>query len=206
MIITFANQKGGVGKSTLATNIAYGFSRIAETMLIDADPQGSSLDWNNAREGESKVHIIGLPRPNIHKEIKKIGKGYEYIIIDTPPHSSEIVRSAMLASDLVIIPVQPSPYDIWSASETVKLANEASVFKETLKAVFVINRKIVNTSIGNAVTQALSEYELPVLKSHICQRIGFPESASIGKSVLEKSGSAKLEIDTLIDEIMEMGK
>ncbi len=204
MIISLANQKGGVGKSTLATNLAFGFSKMGKALLIDSDPQGSSLDWMNARESETEIHVIGFPRPNLHKEIKKIGEGYDTIIIDTPPHSSDMVRSAISASDLALIPVQPSPYDVWSVSETVKLIQEISTYKESLKAAFIINRKIVNTSIGNAVVEALDEYELPVLKSHICQRIVFPETASFGKSVFEKSGEARMEFQNLLNDIMEL--
>ena len=107
------------------------------------------------------------------------------MLIDGAPRVYNVARSAILASDLILIPVQPSLYDIWAAKEIVDLIKEVKVCKENLKAAFIISRKIVNTAIGRDVVETLAEYELPVLKSHICQRVGFAESAVAGKTVLE---------------------
>lgn len=96
-----------------------------------------------------------------------------------------ITRSVLLACELVVIPVQPSPYDIWAAQDTVKLVREVSVYKETLKAAFTINRKIVNTAIGRDVREALAQYELQVLEAAVSQRVAFAESAGQGMTVLE---------------------
>ncbi len=146
MIIGVLNQKGGVGKTTLSVNIAAALAkRGARVLLIDADPQGSSLDWSAAREGEPLFSVVGLPRASIHKEISQVGQGYDHIIIDGPPRVTDLARSAIMASDLVLIPVQPSPYDIWAADEVVKLVQEATVYKESLKYAFVVNRKIVKS-------------------------------------------------------------
>jgi chromosome partitioning protein len=103
--------------------------------------------------------------------------------------------------------IQPSPYDIWAADEVVKLVQEASVFKENLKAVFVINRKIVNTAIGRDVVEALEQYPFPVLKSAISQRVVFAESATEGKTVLEvdKNCSASKEVKALVNELLKLG-
>jgi chromosome partitioning protein len=106
----------------------------------------------------------------------------------------------------VLIPVQPSPYDVWAAQEVINLIQEASVFKEKLKSVFVINRKIANTAIGRDVTEALSGYGLPVLRSQICQRVSFAESAASGQTVLEidPNGQAAQEIQALVNELLEV--
>ena len=149
MIIGVLNQKGGVGKTTLSVNIAAALARTGQrVLLIDADPQGSALDWAAAREGDPLFAVVGLPKPSIHKELSVVGEGYDHIVIDGPPRVTDLARSAIMASDVVLVPVQPSPYDIWAADEVVKLIQEASVFKENLKSVFVINRKIANTAIG----------------------------------------------------------
>jgi len=99
----------------------------------------------------------------------------------------------------VIIPVQPSPYDVWSASEIVDLCREATVFKEDLKYAFAINRKIVGTAIGRDVEHALADYEVPVLSAHLCQRVAFAESAGTGQTVLETepNGTAAREVHAL---------
>jgi chromosome partitioning protein len=209
MIISLLNQKGGVGKTTLAVHLATALSqRGNRVLMIDADPQGSALDWAASREGETSFPVIGLPKATLHKELPKISADYDFLVIDGAPRVYDVARSAIMASDLVLIPVQPSPYDVWAAKEIVDLLSDVRSFKENLKSVFVINRKIVNTAIGRDVTEALSEYELPVLKSQVCQRVGFAESAGQGRTVLEtEPGSiASQEIESLATEIMELIK
>jgi chromosome partitioning protein len=207
MIISILNQKGGVGKTTLAVHIATALAqRGMKVLLVDADPQSSSLDWSASREGEPLFPVIGLPKPSLHRDMPAIAADYEAVVIDGPPRVNELARSAIMASDLVLVPVQPSPYDVWAAEEIIGLLKEASVFKEKLKSAFVINRKIVNTAIGRDVREALSSYPLPVLKSQVGQRVGFAESAGHGQTVLETEpqGTASKEILALVKEILEM--
>jgi chromosome partitioning protein len=98
-------------------------------------------------------------------------------VLDSPPRQDAIAKSVMLAADLLVIPVQPSPYDVWAAEETLKLVEEASVLKGSLKSVFAINRKIVNTAIGRDVEEALNRYPGPILATHIHQRVSFRRKA-----------------------------
>lgn len=206
MIIGVLNQKGGVGKTTLAVNIAAALARTGQrVLLIDADPQGSALDWAAAREGDPLFAVVGLPKPSIHKELALVGEGYDVVVIDGPPRVTDLARSAIMASDIVLIPVQPSPYDIWAADEVVKLIQEASVFKENLKSVFVINRKIANTAIGRDVREALEAYDLPTLEASIVQRVAFAEAAAVGKAIYEqdRDGVASQEIEAVVNELQE---
>lgn len=206
MIIGFLNQKGGVGKTTLAVHVADALARRNKrVLLVDADPQGSALDWAASRKGEPLFPVAGLPRPSIHKELPALAKDYEIVLIDGPPRVYEVARSAIMASDLVLIPVQPSPYDVWAAKEIVDLLGEALVFKPNLKSAFVINRKIVNTALGRDVAEALAEYPVPVLKTAICQRVALAESAAQGQTVFETApdNPAGRELVQLVDDIME---
>jgi chromosome partitioning protein len=207
MIISIQNQKGGVGKTTLAVHISHALAlRDEPTLLLDADPQGSARDWAAARKSQPPFSVVGLDRPTIHRDLPAIAKNYAHVVIDGPPRVTDLARSAIAAADLVLIPVQPSPYDVWAAQEVINLIQEASVFKEKLKSVFVINRKIANTAIGRDVTEALSGYGVPVLRSQICQRVSFAESAASGQTVLETEpkGQAAQEIQTLVNELLEI--
>ncbi len=209
MIVGVLNQKGGVGKTTLSVNLAACLAGTgARVLLIDADPQGSSLDWAAARQGEPLFSVVGFPRATIHKEIAQLGLGYDHIIIDGPPRVTDLARSAIMASDIVVIPVQPSPYDIWAAEEVVKLITEARVYKENIKSVFVVNRKITNTAIGRDVREALAAYPIHVLDASIAQRVVFAEAAAQGQAVFEidPTGPAVAEMEAVAAELMEYAK
>lgn len=208
MIISVLNQKGGVGKTTLAIHISHALVlKGYSVLLVDADPQGSARDWAAARIDKPPFPVVGLDRPTIHRDLPALVKDFDHVVIDGPPRVSDLARSAIIAADLVVIPIQPSPYDIWAADQIIKLIQEASVFKENIKSVFVINRKIVNTAIGRDVVEALEQYPIPVLKASISQRVAFAESAATGSTVLEteKLGAAAKEVMALVDELMSLG-
>jgi len=208
MIISIQNQKGGVGKTTLAIHISHALSlKGTKVLLVDADPQGSARDWAAARSDKTPFSVVGLDRPTVHRDLPALAKDFDHVVIDGPPRVSDLARSAIIAADIVVVPIQPSPYDVWAADEVIKLIQEASVFKENLKSVFAINRKITNTAIGRDVAEALGSYDIPVLKSSVSQRVAFAESAASGQTVLEtdRNGSAAREILTLVDELLSLG-
>jgi chromosome partitioning protein len=187
MIVSVLNQKGGVGKTTIAVNLAACFSRAGRrVLLVDADPQGSALAWSGARQGEPLFVVVGMAKPTLHRELPALKKPYDVVVIDGAPRVNELCRAVVMASDLVLIPVQPSPYDVWAAAETVQLISEAKTFKEGLRSAFVINRMIAKTAIGRDVVTALERFtDTPVLGGPLIQRVVYAESAARGLSVIE---------------------
>ncbi len=168
MIFAFLNQKGGVGKTTLATHIAGELAmRGLHVILLDADPQGSSLDWTQRRSQQGLPRLfsaVGLARETLHQEAPELAGRADHIIIDGPPRIAALARSALLAAERVLIPVQPSPYDVWASAEMVALIREAQVFRPALRAAFVINRRVSTTIIGREARQSLAEQPLPALR------------------------------------------
>ncbi|MEI8321198.1 MAG: ParA family partition ATPase [Alphaproteobacteria bacterium] len=208
MIISFLNQKGGVGKTTLAINVAgYLASKGLKILVIDADEQRSSLNWARMREIDPIFTTVGMPEPILHKDGVTLAKEYDHVIIDGPPRVYAVARSAIVASDLVVIPVQPSPYDVWAAEEIINLIKEVAVPLSEIKKIkpaFLINRKIHGTAIGRDVQDALAQYSIPCLKTAIHQRVVYADTAAEGKTVLEQDTNkqAKEEMMSLGEEIL----
>ena len=209
MIYAFLNQKGGVGKTTLAIHVADALSRRrSRVLLIDADPQQTAMKWSTFRAGENRFSVIAMAKPTLHKELPPIYADYDDIVIDGPPRVHDLAKSIILSADLVLMPVQPSPADVWATSETVDLVDEARVFKESLKSAIAINRKIVNTVIGRDVREALLTLNTPILQSDISQRVAFAEALNTGQTVmdLDARGRAANEVDAFVSELVSMSR
>jgi chromosome partitioning protein len=210
MIVSLLNQKGGVGKTTLATHLAAGLAIKGErVLLVDADSQHSALDWGAKREGPLPFTLLGQPTAVLHRDLPPlVDNPYTAIVIDGPGKLTDVPRSAIMASDVVLIPVQPSPYDVWSSVDILKILEEAKVYRPQVKTAFVITRKIANTVLGRDVADALGEHEVPVLETHIYQRQCYATTAGAGLTVLEAKQSdsshrqAVEEIMALVEEVV----
>ena len=207
MIVALLNQKGGVGKTTLALHLAGEWARQGKRVtLIDADPQGSALDWSQqrVREGGSRLFgVVGLARDTLHREAPEIARNVDHVIIDGPPRIAALMRSALLAADLVLIPVQPSPFDGWASAEILSLLAEAKIYRPQLAARFVLNRCGARTIIARETAETLADHDPTLLASRICQRVIFADTAQTGRLVFEvdEDGPAAREIAALTAEI-----
>ena len=206
MIVALLNQKGGVGKTTLAIHLAAGLAAKGRTLLPDADPQGSAVSWSSQRESAPPFTVTALAKPTIHRDIEQIAHGYAHVVIDGPPRASDLARSVIMAADFILIPLQPSPYDLWAAPETVELIQEATAYKPDLKAAFVMNRKTANTAISKSAKEALADLPFPAMASEIAQRVLFAETAATGETVDEREpkGRAAREIVAFVAELERM--
>lgn len=206
MIIGILNQKGGAGKTTISVNLARGLQKEGhKVLIIDSDPQGSARDWHAAGDGDFTT-VIGLDRPTLDKDIKAVSNNYDWILIDGAPQLAEMAVAAIKCSDIILIPVQPSPYDIWAAADLVDVVKARQEITDGRpKAAFIISRQITKTSLGKEIREVLSGYGLPVFDSGTFQRIIYAKTAATGSTVLdeEPNGEAANEIRNLVIELKE---
>lgn len=205
MIISILNQKGGTGKTTLSVNLARAYTLMGlKTLLVDSDSQGSAQRWHELSYGEL-IDMTCLSMNTIDKDVMKFVDHYDRIIIDGVPRVSPLTIGAIKCADLILIPVQPSPYDIWATEDLVGNVLERIIMTDgKTKAAFIVTRKIVGTNIAKDVEVELSRMGLPIFKSGTCQRVGYATSAQQGMSVLDgcfKDSQAHKEIQEILNEI-----
>ena len=201
--IAILNPKGGSGKTTLTTNLARGLhERGLKVLLVDSDPQGSARDWHAADEA-NPVPLVALDRANNIRNIKGLGKDYDAVLIDGAAKLEDMLAATIKAADHILIPVQPSPYDLWAASDLVdfiKVRQEITDGHPT--ADFVVTRAIAGTKLGKDIRAALDEYGLGLCRSAVAQRQTYPQTASEGRTVFDgTNAAARDEIAALAEEI-----
>jgi len=202
-IITVAQQKGGAGKTTVAAHIAVALSQKGNRVaVIDIDPQGSLSCWHKIREekfgeGYTGLTFNALTGWRVGSEVARLRKSQDFIIIDSPPHTETEARAAIRAADLIIVPVQPSPTDLWATKATLELAKI-----EKIPVRVVLNRVSANSKLASIIANQLPE----LAETTIGNRVLFASSLMEGRTAteLEPAGIAAREIKNLVKEILNL--
>lgn len=205
IVISILNPKGGCGKTTIATNLARSLhERGRQVLLVDSDPQGSARDWHAS--ADNPIPLVALDRPNNLKTLASVGRGYDYVLIDGAAKLEGMIAALVKASDHVLIPVQPSPYDVWAVSDLVGVVKaRQDVTGGRPSAAFVISRAFARTTLTADVSDVLKEYGLEVCSTRIVQRQVYPQAAAGGLAVFEaRNADAMQEVDALTEEVLSM--
>ena len=205
-IIAVINQKGGTGKTTLALNLAAGLARRGTTHLVDADPQRSITHWVSLTEDEAGLLPVTPPGRDPSATIAKLGRSYNYVVVDCPPAvQGDLVASIMNSVDVVLIPVLPSPIDLWASVDMTTAVNKARKNNAQLLAYLVLNQLESRNALSRDMHEALAEFDVPVLKAGMQRRAAYRSAAVEGTSIygMGKRGQAAVaDVEAIIEEIL----
>lgn len=204
-IITVAQQKGGAGKTTLAAHLAVAFTVAGKSVaVVDIDPQESLTLWYRLREERSGDAGAGLLVNQItgwrvKTEVERLAAEYDVVLIDSPPHAETETRIAIRAADLVVVPVQPSPMDVWATGPTLELARD-----EGRPVLIVLNRVPPRANLTEEMIAAVKKYGAGLARARIGNRVAFASALSEGQAVgeMQPRGKAAAEIKALAREIL----
>jgi chromosome partitioning protein len=205
-VIAVVGNKGGAGKTTLSINIASGMQRRFPTVLLDADPQRSSFQWREIAERDDLVEVVDAVE-DVVETVKQYRDRYDCVMIDCPPSvQSEQTRQALTCSDLAVIPVLPSPLDLWATVHVEKELDWARSVNPAIKGLVVVNQLESRTLLSRLIHEALAEIELPVAKTAITRRMAYRNAMLQGCSVLDAGAAANdaaEDIKQLVEEVVD---
>jgi chromosome partitioning protein len=204
LVVTIAQRKGGAGKTTLAAQLAVAWLRQGlRIALLDIDPQGSLAAWVDLRRARLGIEAVGfefaeLPGWRAAQWIEDRARTVDLVAVDCPPHAETEAQIAVRAAGLVLIPVQPSPLDLWATAATLKMARD-----ERRRALVVLNRVPPRSGLTDEIAAGLAHAGASIAAARIGNRIALARAMALGLGVVESSGTAlaATEINALAEEI-----
>lgn len=204
-VIAMVGNKGGAGKTTLGVNLAAGLVKQTRIAVLDADPQGSASQWRAIADDDAAIPVY-VANDALDQQAARLLVDYDHLVIDCPPSVHAPQTSSVLQfADLALIPVQPSPVDLWATVHIEQAISQAHISNPSLRALLVINQLESRTTLSRLVREALSEIALPVADTAIRRRAIYRSSALEGKSVFDmgrRGAEAGAELERLIEEVM----
>ncbi len=206
-IIAVVNQKGGAGKTTLTMLLAGSLADRGKRVLVaDADEQNTALHWSGMGAGfPAQVEDVSGEENKLHKALRKRAGEFDYIVIDSPPAASApVTASALRGAHLALVPVIPSPLDLWASvriREAIVLARNKN---PELEARLVVNQMQPNTVLAREVLAMLPEFGIPMLAASLKSRTAYRQCAALGGSILalgSRAALAVMEVDALRREV-----
>lgn len=210
-IIAVVNQKGGAGKTTVSMQLAGTLGRRGHKVLvIDADPQATATRWAASASDEQAfpANLSGLSAAGakVHREAQKYLEDYEYIVIDCPPAAdSPVPQSALMIADVALVPVIPSPLDLWASVGIARVIDSIRDINEALEPRLVVNQCQMNTALAKEALEVLQEFSIPLADTRLHHRTAYRQAAVYGGTVHDlgnKAAQAIAEIDALTDEVL----
>lgn len=210
MLIAFCGQKGGSGKTTTAIAVAGELLARGRysVLLVDADPQGTTRTWADVagEHGHPTPTVVAMgSKMHLPGQLDALARGYDFTVIDCPPRHGDIHRSALMITDLAVLPCGPAAVDVWALAESVALIEEARALRPELKSAALITRKVKRTAIGAGAREALGASGLKVLRTELGYRVAYQEAPAAGLGIAQYAprDAAATEVKNLVDELLE---
>jgi len=205
-VVSVLNRKGGVGKSTITCQLGRALQLEGlDVLIVDTDAQGTASDWAESQEEVDTPLVVKIDRATLDRDVPKAGKNYDVVLVDGAAKAERMNVSAVKASDLVLIPMQPSAVDIWPVKEMVDIIQARQEITGRPEARFVISRAITGTNLAESITDAVSGLGVPLLEARTHQRVAYAEAMGLGLSVLDiGADKATREIKKMAREVLDI--